>query len=161
VLYRGIAMRLRFDLRDGMEVILRGRLTVYQPRGEYQLIGEEVQPKGIGAQELALRQLREKPFRLGYFDPQRKRPLPRFPQRIGLITSPTGAAVRDMLEILTRRWAVAEVWLCPSRVQGEGAAEEIANALRLLNRLHSQGTLPLDVLILGRGGGSTEDLWEF
>src|SRR5208337_2538558 len=161
VLYRAVAMRMRFDLRDGMEVIVRGRVSMYLPRGEHQLIGEEVHPKGIGAQELALRQLREKLFRLGYFSPQRKKLLPRFPRRIALITSPTGAAVRDMLEIITRRWPALDVWICPSRVQGDGAAEEIAAALRLLNRLHRLGTLPLDVLILGRGGGSTEDLWEF
>jgi exodeoxyribonuclease VII large subunit len=157
VIWRGVALRLRFDLKDGMEVIARGRLTVYAPRGEYQLVVEEIQPKGIGALELALRQLREKLFALGYFDPRRKKPLPRFPRRVALVTSPTGAAVRDMLEILARRWPAAEVWVCPVRVQGDGAAQEIAAALRLVNRLRPGA----DVLIVGRGGGSTEDLWSF
>lgn len=161
VIWRAVAYRLRFDLRDGLEVIARGRLTVYPPRGEYQLSIEEVQPKGIGAQELALRQLREKLFRLGYFAKERKKPLPRFPRRIALVTSPTGAAVRDMLEILGRRWPAVEVWLCPAKMQGDGAAQEIAAAVRLLNRLHVRRTLPIDVMILGRGGGSIEDLWAF
>jgi exodeoxyribonuclease VII large subunit len=157
VIWRGIALRLRFDLADGMEVIARGRLTVYVPRGEYQFIVEEVQPKGLGALELALRQLREKLFIRGWFAPERKKPLPRFPRRVALVTSPTGAAVRDMLEILARRWSAAEVWVCPVRVQGDGASQEIAAAIRLLNRLEPSA----DVLIVGRGGGSAEDLWAF
>jgi exodeoxyribonuclease VII large subunit len=161
VLYRGIALRLRFDLRDGQEVVVRGRLSVYAPRGEYQLVIEELQPKGIGALELALRQLKEKLFRLGYFAPERKKPLPRFPRRLALVTSPSGAAVRDMLEILTRRWPAAEVCVCPVRVQGEGAAAEIAQAIGRLNDLHTRGALAVDVMIVGRGGGSTEDLWAF
>jgi exodeoxyribonuclease VII large subunit len=156
VIYRGIAMRLRFDLKDGMEVVARGRLAVYVPRGEYQLAIEEVQPRGIGALELALRQLREKLFLKGYFDPQRKRPLPRFPKRVCLVTSPTGAAVRDMIEILGRRWPSAEVWVCPVPVQGEGAGLRIAEAMTRLNRLRD-----IDILIVGRGGGSLEDLWAF
>jgi exodeoxyribonuclease VII large subunit len=161
VIWRGIALRLRFDLRDGQEVIVRGRLSVYAPRGEYQLLVEELQPKGIGALELALRQLREKLFRLGYFDPGHKKPLPRFPRRLALVTSPTGAAVRDMLQILTQRWPAVEVLVVPVRVQGEGAAEEIAGAIRLLNHLRAGGVLPLDVMVVGRGGGSVEDLWAF
>jgi exodeoxyribonuclease VII large subunit len=157
VLWRGIALRLRFDLADGMEVIARGRLTVYPPRGEYQLVIEEIQPRGIGALELALRQLREKLFMRGYFDPAHKKPLPAVPARVALVTSPTGAAVRDVLEILARRWPAAEVWVCPVRVQGDGAAQEIAAAIRLLNGLRPTA----DVLIVGRGGGTTEDLWAF
>lgn len=156
VVYRGIAMRLRFDLDDGMEVIARGRVNVYLPRGEYQLTIEELQPKGIGALELAFRQLREKLLTLGFFEPGRKRPLPRFPRRVALVTSPTGAAVRDMLEILGRRWPATEVWVCPVPVQGDGAAEQIAAAIARLNELRD-----LDVLIVGRGGGSLEDLWAF
>jgi exodeoxyribonuclease VII large subunit len=155
-IWRGIALRLRFDPRDGLEVIVRGRLSVYPPRGDYQLVIEELQPKGLGALELALRQLKEKLFRLGYFAPERKKRLPRYPRRVALVTSPSGAAVRDMLEILGRRWPVAEVWVCPVRVQGDGASEEIAAAFRLLNRLGR-----VDVIIVGRGGGSTEDLWAF
>jgi exodeoxyribonuclease VII large subunit len=156
VIWRGIALRLRFDPRDGLEVIVRGRLTVYPPRGDYQLVIEELHPKGIGARELALRQLCERLFGMGYFDPKRKKQLPRFPRRVALVTSPSGAAVRDMLEILGRRWRATEVWVCPVRVQGDGAAEEIAAAIRHVNRLGG-----VDVLIVGRGGGSTEDLWAF
>lgn len=190
VVFRGVALRLRFELHDGLEVIARGRLSVYQPRGDYQLVIEELQPKGLGALELALRQLREKLFRLGYFAPERKKPLPRYPVRVALVTSPTGAAVRDMLEILGRRWPAAETWVCPVRVQGEGAAQEVAAALQLLNRLNDNECSPhaprgvphaegedyteqppaerggytagrVDVIIVGRGGGSVEDLWAF
>jgi exodeoxyribonuclease VII large subunit len=119
-----------------------------------------VQPKGIGPLELAYRQLKEKLFAQGFFEPGRKKKLPRIPRRIVLVTSPTGSAVRDMLEILGRRWPVADVWVCPVRVQGEGAAQEIAEAVRLLNRLQSEGA-GIDVMIVGRGGGSLEDLWAF
>jgi exodeoxyribonuclease VII large subunit len=157
VIWRGIALRLRFDLKDGLEVFTRGRVTVYEPRGEYQFIIEEIQPKGLGALELALRQLREKLFVKGYFDPKRKKRLPRIPRRIALVTSPTGAAVRDMLEILGRRWPAAEVWVCPVAVQGEGAAPDIAAMIRRLYAL----TPSVDVMIVGRGGGSLEDLWPF
>jgi exodeoxyribonuclease VII large subunit len=156
VLWRSVALRLRFDLREGQEVIVRGRLGVYVPHGEYKLEIDDLQPRGIGALELALRQLKEKLSGLGYFAPGRKKPLPRYPRRAALVTSPTGAAVRDMLEVLGRRWPALEVWICPVRVQGEGAAEEVARGIRLLNRLAS-----VDVLVIGRGGGSTEDLWCF
>lgn len=156
VIFRGVALRMKFDLRDGMEVIAYGRVTVYTPRGEYQLCVEQIQPKGVGALDLALRQLKEKLFRAGYFATERKKPLPAFPCRIALVTSPSGAAIRDMLEILGRRWPSCEVWVCPVRVQGEGAAEEIAAAIGLLNRVGG-----IDVMIVGRGGGSVEDLWAF
>jgi exodeoxyribonuclease VII large subunit len=156
VLWRSSAVRLRFDPRDGLEVIARGRLSVYPVRGEYQLTIEELQPKGLGALELALRQLKEKLFRFGYFAPERKKQLPAYPARVALVTSPSGAAVRDMLEILGRRWPLAEVWVCPVRVQGEGASAEITAAFRLLNQVGG-----VDVIIVGRGGGSTEDLWAF
>jgi exodeoxyribonuclease VII large subunit len=161
MLYRGIALRLRFDLRDGMRVIARGRLTVYMPKGEYQFLIEEIQPKGIGPLELAFRQLKEKLSLKGFFDPKRKKPLPRIPRRIVLLTSPTGSAVRDMLQILSRRWPAAEVWVCPVRVQGEGAAQEIAAALGQLNRLHASRRAAIDVIVLGRGGGDLEELWAF
>ncbi len=160
VLYRAIALRMKFDLRDGMRVIARGRLTLYMPRGEYQLLIEEIQPKGIGPLELAFRQLKEKLSLKGYFEPKRKRKLPRIPHRIGLVTSPSGSAVRDMLEILSRRWPAAEVWICPVHVQGEGAAAEVAEAIGALNRIGANGA-SIDVLIVGRGGGSLEDLWTF
>jgi exodeoxyribonuclease VII large subunit len=160
MLYRGIALRMRFDLKDGMRVIARGRLTVFMPKGEYQFLIEEIQPKGIGPLELALRQLREKLQVRGFFDPQRKKKLPRIPRRIALLTSPTGSAVRDMLEVLGRRWPIAEVWVFPVRVQGDGAAQEIAEAIGQLNRLRERGS-GIDVAILGRGGGSLEELWAF
>ncbi|HVS36100.1 MAG TPA: exodeoxyribonuclease VII large subunit, partial [Gemmataceae bacterium] len=161
VIYRGVALRMRFDLQDGMKVVVRGRLTVYLPRGDYQLQIEEVQPKGIGPLELAFRQLKEKLFARGFFEPARKKKPPRIPRRIVLVTSPTGSAVRDMLEILGRRWPAAEVWVCPVKVQGDGAAEEIADAVHRLNKLHATGAVAIDVLIVGRGGGSLEDLWAF
>jgi exodeoxyribonuclease VII large subunit len=161
VLWRSTAARLRFDPREGLQVIARGRITVYPPKGDYQLLIDELHPKGLGDRELAFRQLYEKLSKLGYFEAARKRPLPRFPRRLALVTSPTGAAVRDMLEILGRRWPHVEVWICPVRVQGDGAFHEIATAVRLLNRLHQSGVMPTDVLVLGRGGGSTEDLWAF
>jgi exodeoxyribonuclease VII large subunit len=161
VIFRSVALRLKFDLRDGQQVIVRGRLSVYAPQGVYQVVIEEIQPKGVGALELALRQLKEKLFRLGYFAPERKKPLPRFPRRLALVTSPSGAAVRDMLEILLQRWPAVEIWVCPVRVQGDGAAQEIARAIRGLNDIHAGGVLPVDVIVIGRGGGSTEDLWAF
>jgi exodeoxyribonuclease VII large subunit len=156
VMFRGNNQRVRFDPKDGMEVIARGSLNVYPPQGKYQLKVEELIPKGLGAQEAALRQLKEKLAAKGYFRPDRKRPLPRYPYRVALVTSPTGAAVRDMLEILGRRWPTTEIWICPVRVQGDAAATEIASAFALLNRVAG-----VDVIILGRGGGSTEDLGAF
>ncbi len=160
VLYRAVALRMKYDLADGLRVVARGRLTLYMPRGEYQILVEEIQPKGIGPLELAFRQLKEKLSLKGYFDPKRKRKLPRIPRRIALVTSRSGSAVRDMLEILGRRWPAAEVWLTPVRVQGDGAAAEVAEALGTLNRLASRGAA-IDVVVLGRGGGSLEDLWTF
>ncbi|HZT82155.1 MAG TPA: exodeoxyribonuclease VII large subunit [Gemmataceae bacterium] len=156
VIYRGVNLRLKFDLRDGLKVVARGMLTVYVPRGEYQFQVEQVQPEGIGPLELAFRQLKEKLSAAGYFEPRRKKPLPRFPRRVVLVTSPTGAAVRDMLEIINRRWPAVEVWVCPVPVQGDGAAEKIAQAIGRLNRIRG-----IDVMIVGRGGGSLEDLWAF
>ncbi|MCE9532169.1 MAG: exodeoxyribonuclease VII large subunit [Planctomycetes bacterium] len=161
VLWRSSAIRHKFDLKDGMEVIVRGRLTVYPPHGKYQLDAEKVEPKGIGAQELALRQLKEKLLTKGYFDPRRKKALPLFPKRIALVTSPSGAAVRDMLQVLTTRWPLGEIIICPVRVQGEGAAIEIAAMIRLLNRFQADESLKTDIVIVGRGGGSSEDLWCF
>jgi exodeoxyribonuclease VII large subunit len=161
VLYRGVGLRLRFDLTDGMHVIARGRLSVYEPRGEYQFLIEEIQPKGVGPLELAFRQLKEKLSLRGWFEPRRKKPLPRIPRRLALVTSPTGSAVRDMLEILMRRWPAVEVWVCPVRVQGEGSVPEIVAALEMLNRLKPADGQPIELLILGRGGGSLEDLWTF
>ena len=161
VAFRGINLRLRFDPRDGMEIVARGRLTVYDPRGEYQFIVEELQPKGVGAAELALRQLKEKLLAKGYFDPKRKRPLPRPPRRVALVASATGAAIRDMIEVFAQRWPFTELVVRPARVQGEGAAQDISLAVRQLNWLHRNNKLTFDAIVLGRGGGSTEDLWAF
>lgn len=161
VMFRGFALRMRFDPKDGMEVVARGGLSVYPQRGEYQLIVEELTPKGIGSAELALRQLKERLLQKGYFSPERKRPLPRYPRRVALVASATGAAIRDMLQILTTRWPGADVIVRPSRVQGEGAAAELAAAVRLLNALHASRQLPLSAIVIGRGGGSSEDLAAF
>jgi len=157
VIWRSTAQRMRFDLEDGMQVICRGNVDVYGPRGSYQLVIQQLEPAGMGALELALRKLREKLAAEGLFDPARKRPLPRFPRRIGFVTSPTGAAIRDFLEVLCRRWDAARLLVIPARVQGSGAASEIADGIRRANRLRPR----LDVLVVGRGGGSLEDLWAF
>ncbi len=159
VIWRTTAARLRFEPHDGMEVICRGHLDLYAPRGQYQLVVEEIQPRGIGALELALRKLREKLAAEGLFDPARKRSLPAFPRRIAFVTSPTGAAVRDFLQVLKRRWRGASVLIIPVRVQGEGAAAEIAEGIAAANRLSPNHAA--DVLVVGRGGGSLEDLWAF
>ncbi|MEM6798325.1 MAG: exodeoxyribonuclease VII large subunit [Planctomycetota bacterium] len=157
VVWRGSASRLKFDLIDGLEIICHGRLDVYGPRGSYQLVIDQAQPQGLGALELALRQLRERLGKEGLFDADRKQPLPAFPRRIGFVTSPTGAAVRDFLEVARRRWLGVEVLVIPARVQGEGAAEEVAAGIHLANRIKPA----LDALVVGRGGGSMEDLWAF
>ncbi|MEX0711020.1 MAG: exodeoxyribonuclease VII large subunit [Pirellulales bacterium] len=157
VLWRTAAERLRFELQDGLEVVCQGDLELYAPRGTYQLVIRHIEPRGIGELELALRKLREKLAAEGLFDPARKRPLPRFPRKIAFVTSPSGAAVRDFLEVLRRRWRGVDVLIVPVRVQGTGAAAEIAAGIRLVHRLAD----PVDVLVVGRGGGSLEDLWAF
>jgi exodeoxyribonuclease VII large subunit len=156
VVWRSSVRRLKADLENGLEVIARGKISVYPPRGDYQLILDDVVPKGLGAQDIALRKLMEKLQKLGYFAAERKKPIPKFPRRIALVTSPSGAAIRDMLEILSRRWPTAEVLVGPVRVQGEGAAEDIARMLTTIGRL-----LGIDVVILGRGGGGKDDLSAF
>jgi exodeoxyribonuclease VII large subunit len=161
VIWRSTVARLRFEPHDGLEVIASGRIEVYPPHGKYQLVIQALQPKGIGPLELAFRQLCEKLSKLGYFEQARKKPLPRFPRRVALVTSPSGAAIRDMLKVLSGRWPALEIWVCPVPVQGAGAGAEIASAIRLLNRLHGNGDTTIDVMIVGRGGGSLEDLWAF
>jgi exodeoxyribonuclease VII large subunit len=155
-MFRGAARMLRFRPQDGMGLIARGRLSVYDQRGEYQLLVEYLEPKGVGALQLAFQQLKERLTREGLFDERHKKPLPLLPQRIGIVTSPTGAAIHDILHVLNRRFTNLEILLYPVKVQGEGAGEEIAAAIRDFNR-HGQ----VDVLIVGRGGGSLEDLWAF
>ena len=161
VMYRAVGLRLRLELRDGQEVVAKVRPSVYVPRGDLQLIVEELHPVGVGAAELALRQLKERLLAAGYFAPQRKRPLPRFPRLIALVTSPNGAAVHDMLEVLAQRWPLVSVVVRPTQVQGDGAAEELAKAVRQLNALAASRVLTPDLIVLGRGGGSLEDLWPF
>jgi len=157
VIWRSVASRLSFDLQDGQQVVCRGDLDVYPPRGVYQLIIRQVEPLGIGALQLALRKLHQRLAAEGLFDAGRKRPLPRFPRRIAVVTSPTGAAVRDFLEVLRRRWRGVSVLIIPAKVQGEGAAQDLVRGIRLANTLAE----PPDVLVVGRGGGSLEDLWCF
>ena len=156
VMFSSAARRLRFRPGDGMKVIIRGRVSVYEPTGQYQLYAEDMQPDGVGALSLAYEQLKEKLAREGLFDQDRKRPIPRYPAAIGVVTSPTGAAVRDILQITARRWPAAQIFLCPVLVQGEGAPAQLIRAVRELNRKNA-----CDVIILGRGGGSLEDLWAF
>jgi exodeoxyribonuclease VII large subunit len=156
VMFAQSARRLRFMPHDGMKVIVRGRVSVYETTGQYQFYVEDMQPDGLGALNLAFEQLKTKLEAEGLFSSDRKRSLPKYPERIGIITSPTGAAVHDMLTILERRYPLAEVVFCPVLVQGEGAAPQIIDALERLNRLNCA-----DVIILGRGGGSLEDLWPF
>jgi exodeoxyribonuclease VII large subunit len=157
VVWRSTASRLRFELDDGLEVICQGGLEVYGPRGTYQLVVRQLEPKGVGALELALRKLRERLAAEGLFEPERKRPLPRFPRRVAVITSPSGAAIRDFLEVLARRWRGVDVLVVPVRVQGDGAGQEIAAAIGVVNRFPQ----PVDCLVVARGGGSLEDLWSF
>lgn len=157
VIWRTVASRLSFDLQDGQQVVCRGDIDVYPPRGGYQLIIRQVEPLGIGALQLALRKLHQRLAAEGLFDPGRKRRLPRFPRGIAFVTSPTGAAVRDFLEVLRRRWRGVQVLIIPAKVQGEGAAQDLVRGIRLANAL----TAPPDVLVVGRGGGSLEDLWCF
>lgn len=157
VIWRSTAKRIGFDLQDGMEVICRGSIDVYPPRGVYQLIIKKIEPQGVGSQQLALKQLHARLAAEGLFDADRKRPLPRLPKRIGVVTSPTGAAIRDFLQVVSRRWPNLEILIIPTRVQGDGAGAEIAAAVRSAARLSN----PLDVLVVTRGGGSAEDLWCF
>ena len=156
VVFRNIANKIKFELKDGMEVISFGSVTVYEPRGQYQLIINKIEPKGIGALQLAFQQLKEKLEKEGLFDQTHKKPIPFIPQKIGVVTSPTGAAIKDILNIIDRRFANIEILIYPVKVQGEGAAQEIAEAITALNALTD-----IDVIIAGRGGGSLEDLWAF
>lgn len=139
-----------------MEVIVRGRLSVYEPRGDYQVIVEYMEPVGVGSLQMAFDQLKEKLRKEGFFEEDHKKPLPLLPRKIGIVTSPTGAAIRDMLRILKRRNASLNVLIYPAKVQGTGAAEEITAGIRYLNSRDD-----IDVIIIGRGGGSIEDLWAF
>jgi exodeoxyribonuclease VII large subunit len=156
VLFRNRARRVRFEPRDGLHVVGFGAVEVYPQRGEYQLVVELLEPRGLGALQLAFEQLKERLQAEGLFSPARKRPLPRFPRKIGIVTSPSGAALRDMLRVIGRRFGEIHIVVAPARVQGDGAAAEVAQGIRELNALGG-----VDVIIVGRGGGSLEDLWAF
>jgi exodeoxyribonuclease VII large subunit len=156
VLWRNIAEYLPFQIEDGQHVIVLAKLSVYEKQGQYQLYVEDVHPVGIGKLELAFQQLKEKLFKEGLFDEAHKKPIPQFPRRIGIVTSLTGAAIRDIIKIARRRNPAVELILRAVRVQGEGAAEEIVQAIQEFNQFKA-----VDVLIVGRGGGSLEDLWAF
>ncbi|MBI4557281.1 MAG: exodeoxyribonuclease VII large subunit [Candidatus Hydrogenedentes bacterium] len=155
VMFRGKFMQVKFGPENGLEVIVHGLVTVYEKRGSYQIVCEEMQPKGMGALQLAFEKLRRKLEAEGLFDPAHKKRLPLLPKRIGIVTSPTGAAIRDILNVIQRRFANVHILLFPARVQGEAAAEEIVEGIRVLDRWG------VDVMIVGRGGGSLEDLWPF
>lgn len=157
--FRNVAGRLKFRLEQGQEVVATGNISVYAPRGDYQLIVERIEPKGVGALQIAFEQLKEKLLNEGLFDDSTKKPLPFLPQRIGIITSPTGAAVRDMIKVIGRRFPDANLIIYGVRVQGKGAAAEIASAITEFNV--NKDLSDVEVLIIGRGGGSIEDLWAF
>jgi exodeoxyribonuclease VII large subunit len=165
--FRGANSRIRFRPSDGLQVRARGRLTVYEPRGDYELVVEGLDPVGAGALRVAFDQVRARLAREGLFDETLKRPLPLLPRRVAVVTSPTGAAVHDILRVITRRTRTVNVLFVPVRVQGEGAGAEVARAVHLINSHHraaideGRNADAVDVIIVGRGGGSTEDLWAF
>jgi exodeoxyribonuclease VII large subunit len=156
VMFRSAVRSLKFAPEDGVHVVARGRVTVYDAKGEYQFICERLEPRGLGALQLAFDQLRRKLEAEGLFAAERKRPLPVLPRRIGVVTSLDGAAIRDILSVLGRRYPNASILIRPARVQGEGAARDIARGLAAIGRVPD-----VDVIIVGRGGGSIEDLWAF
>jgi len=160
VMWRSTASQLKFDLEDGLEVVATGHVDIYEPRGQYQFYIRKLEPRGVGALELAFRQLCDRLANEGLFDPDRKKPIPRYPRRIAVVTSPTGAAIRDIIQTLHRRFPCTTIMLHPVRVQGEGAADEVAAAIRRLNQ-QNDALGGIDVMIVGRGGGALEDLWAF
>ncbi len=160
VTWRSDAAKLKFQPADGLEVIVTGRIEVFERAGRYQLYARRLEPRGVGALELAFRQLQEKLATEGLFDERRKKSLPAFPKRLALVTSPTGAAIADMIDTLRRRFPCLTILVYPVRVQGEGAAREIAHAINRINAQYT-GAKSIDVMIVGRGGGSLEDLWAF
>src|SRR2546426_3032358 len=156
VIFRSALRYLKFKPADGLRVVARGRVSVYEPKGEYQLVCEHLEPHGLGALQLAFDQLKKRLQEEGLFDAARKRPLPSLPRKIGIVTSLDGAAIRDIINVLRRRYANAHLVICPARVQGDDAVPDVARALRQIARVPG-----VDVVILARGGGSIEDLWAF
>lgn len=155
-LFRGNASRVRFELEEGLEVVVEAEVTIYAARGDLQLIVRQLEPRGVGALQLAFEQLRKRLQAAGFFDPERKRPIPEFPRRLGVVASPTSAAIRDVLKVAARRFPATPILISPTLVQGEAAPEQIAEAIRRL-----AGVEDLDAILLVRGGGSLEDLWAF
>jgi len=155
-LFRGNASRLRFELEEGLEVVAQAEVSIYAARGDLQLIVRSLEPRGVGALQLAFEQLRKRLQAAGLFDEERKRPIPEFPRRIGLVTSPTSAAVRDVLKVASRRFPAIPILISPTLVQGESAAEEIAKAIERIAQVED-----VDLILVVRGGGSLEDLWAF
>jgi len=154
--FKGYNEKIKFEIKDGIHAVCFGKVSLFEKRGQYQLIVTRMEPKGIGALQLAFEQLKERLFKEGFFDESRKRIIPKLPDRIGIVTSPTGAAVRDMLHVIKKRFSNVEIVINPVKVQGEGAKEEIVTAIEEFNKLNN-----VDVIIVGRGGGSLEDLWAF
>ncbi len=157
VLWKNDASKVAFDLADGMQVVCRGEIDIYPPRGTYQLVVRHIEPLGLGALQLALKKLHARLEAEGLFAAERKKPLPAWPRRIAVVTSPTGAAIQDFLKVLIRRWPNIEVMIIPARVQGDGSAREIAEGVVVAGLLKP----PPDVVVVTRGGGSAEDLWSF
>lgn len=156
VLFRSSAQKIKFALKEGMGVIVYGRVSVYAPSGQYQLYAENIQPDGIGALYLAYEQIKQRLANEGLFDSNRKKPLPKFPANVGIVTSPTGAAIHDMINVMSRRYPIAKLTLYPSLVQGDNAYKSIISGIKYFNEKKN-----VDVIIIGRGGGSLEDLWAF
>ncbi|WP_151950146.1 exodeoxyribonuclease VII large subunit [Aliarcobacter butzleri] len=155
VMFKGNTKYLKFQLENGLKIVITGSLTVYAPRGNYQLLCNKIEPSGIGSLSLAFEQLKTKLEAKGYFEKSRKKVLPRYPKKIAIVTSPTGAAIEDMKKVATHRWSLVEFILIPTLVQGEGASLDIANSIKYADKLNC------DIMIVGRGGGSIEDLWAF
>lgn len=156
VMFKNSAYKLKFKIEDGMSIVCFGRVSVYDKRGQYQLYVEVIEPKGVGSLQLAFTQLKEKLLKEGLFDDSNKKPIPYLPEKIGIVTSKTGAAIKDMIHVIERRFPEMHIILYPVKVQGEGAAEEVSEGIRAFNLLGN-----VDVIIIGRGGGSLEDLWAF
>ena len=156
VIFKHSAAKLKFRIENGMNVICAGRIGVYGKRGQYQLYIDKAEPKGIGALQIAFTQLKEKLYKEGLFDASFKKPIPRFPKTVGIVTSPTGAVIRDIINIINRRFENMHIVIFPAKVQGKGASDEIIDGIESFNRLKN-----VDVIILARGGGSLEDLWAF
>ncbi|MFX4236805.1 exodeoxyribonuclease VII large subunit [Aliarcobacter butzleri] len=155
VMFKGNTKYLKFQLENGLKIVITGSLTVYAPRGNYQLLCNKIEPSGIGSLSLAFEQLKTKLEAKGYFERSRKKTLPRYPKKIAIVTSPTSAAIEDMKKVATHRWSLVEFILIPTLVQGEGASLDIANSIKYADKLNC------DIMIVGRGGGSIEDLWAF